>query len=151
MSNTSIIRTSCSISGILFNQLDSISGEFTSSINHTQQPAAAATTYEVPIFAENTDANKVKAFAITTNAALDVCQLVDASNAAQFDIYAALDSSMPAGTYIFPTGSGPFTMDANEKITVAAGTGKNDITDLRFSTTTAQNSLNIQASIIYDK
>ena len=147
MSNTSIIRTSCSISGILFNQLDSITGEFTSSINHTQQPAAAGTTYEVPIFAENTAANKVKAFAITTNAALDVCKLVDSSNASQFDIYAGLGSSMPAGTYIFPTGSGPFRLDSGQTIT---GSG-NDITDLIFSTVAAQNSLNIQASIIYDK
>jgi hypothetical protein len=131
--------------------LDSISGEFTSSINHTQQPAVEGTSYEVPIFAENTAANKVKAFAITTNAALDVCKLVDASNVSQFDIYAGLGSSMPAGTYIFPTGSGPFRLDSGQKITIAAATGKNDITDLIFSTVDAQNSLNIQASIIYDK
>ena len=148
MSTTATIRTSCDLSGIAFRQTDSITAEFASSISHEQTSATAATSYEIPIFAENTAADKVKAFAITIDQELDTCTLVDASDASQFDIKAALGgSNIPAGTYIFPTGSGPFSLDSSETIT---GSG-NDITDLIFSTSSDQSSVNINASILYDK
>jgi hypothetical protein len=148
MSTTGTIKCTCNLSGINFVQLDSITSDFTSSISHEQTSPTAATSYEIPIFAENSSANKVKAFAITTDQELDICKLVDASDASQFDIKAALGGGdISAGTYIFPTGSGPFSLDSSETIT---GSG-NDITDLIFSTKTDQSSVNISASILYDK
>ena len=148
MSTTATIRTSCDLSGIAFRQTDSITAEFASSISHEQTSATAATSYEIPIFAENTSANKVKAFAITTDQELDICKLVNSSDASQFDIKAALGgSNISAGTYIFPTGSGPFSLDSGQTIT---GSGS-DITDLIFSTSSDQTSVNINASILYDK
>ena len=143
MSYTLTSSTRSQVDGIVFTREVTHTGTHIGRIN-TSFSATAATVYDLQLFAENSSANKVTAFCITTDLELDRCELTDSSDAIQFDAHEASgDVNMAAGTYIFPD-SFPFTGDSGQTIT---GSG-NDITKLRVSTSSSA-TVNIQAVILY--
>ena len=145
MSYTLTSKTRSEVDGIVFTRTNTRTGTHIGRINTTFS-ASAGTTYDLQLFAENSSANKVTAFAITTHQELDLCELSDASDAIQFDAHEASGNvNMVAGTYIFPD-SFPFTGDSGQTIT----TSGNDITKLRVSTSSTV-TVTIQAIILYSE
>ena len=91
------------------------------------------TDFDIPIYAENDAANKVKYIYLKVFGALEFkkIQLLDSSDAVQFDIYEAAGKSgsdrISIGTFEFP-GTADFTADSGQTITTTG----NDIAKLRI-------------------
>ncbi len=114
---------------------DTYSGNAMSRIDTTvDEGIGVDTDFDIPIYAENDAANDIKyIFFKISSSTFDFkkIQLLDSSNAVQFDIYEAAGKSgsdrISSGTFEFP-GTADFTADSGQTIT----TGGNDIFKLRL-------------------
>jgi hypothetical protein len=113
---------------------ENISGDAMSRIDTTvDEDIGVDTDFDIPIYAENDAANKIKYIFFKASGALDLkkIQLLDSSNAVQFDIYEAAGKSgsdrVTSETFEFP-GTANFTADSGQTITTTG----NDIVKLRI-------------------
>lgn len=118
----------------LRSDIENISADAMSRIDTSvDEDIGVDTDFDIPIYAENDAADKIKYIFFRASGALDLkkIQLLDSSNAVQFDIYEAAGKSgsdrITSGTFEFP-GTADFTADSGQTITTTG----NDIVKLRI-------------------